>query len=626
MSAPVLSPKGAPATTVPDPKAARTALGMIGAVIALLGASGGALVGMVGAFALLGAPLFAIMGGAAELAWLTHPSPDQQVLRRLASDVFGPYFAGSPIITTIPLFTFVGYVMAESKTPERLVRAATAWLGWMPGGLAIVCVIASAVFTLFTGGSGVTIIAVGGLLLPALRKSGYSEKFSLGLVTTGGSLGLLLPWALPLLVYAMVTGLDFQLVNKAVLLPGGLVLLILAAYCVYIGIKEDIPRQRFDVAEALAATWAFKWEIGVFVLLIASIQSRLAGIDEAAGLIAAYTLAIEVWVYKDLTFKKDLVRIARGSMSLAGAVILILAMANALVAYVGDEHLPHRVLDAMLKLGFDETWQFLIVMNVFLLVLGMIMDGFSAILVAVPLVLPFAAHFGLGPFHLAIMFVLNLELAFSCPPLGLNLFISSFRFNRPVLSLYRVALPFVGLLAFALLVVTYVPRISNQLVLGDIQRWRDQAANERRAPREAWFLECVQLDRNNPKPCSDADRQAFPNGQMPETTAPEPGKSEAEVAGIGEEEDLEALINGGSESSADAAAPAPGMESEEELMAAISGAGAASDGGADASGADASGADASGADAGDAEGPVKRPKPKVGEETDEELMDLIRGD
>jgi tripartite ATP-independent transporter DctM subunit len=585
----------------PSPKAARTAFGAIGAVVALLGAWGGALVALVGALALFGAPLFAVMGGAAEIAWLTHPQPDQQVLRRLASDVFGPYFAGSPIITTIPLFTFVGYVMAESKTPERLVRVASAWLGWMPGGLAIVCVIASAIFTLFTGGSGVTIIAVGGLLLPALRKSGYSEKFSLGLVTTGGSLGLLLPWALPLLVYAMITGLDFQLVNKAVLLPGVLVLLLLAVYCVYIGIKEDIPRQKFDFKEALAATWAFKWEMGVFLLLIVSIKSQLAGIDEAAGLIAAYTLAIEVWIYKDLSWKKDLVRIARGSMSLGGAVILILAMANALVSYVGDEHLPDKVLEAMLRVGFDKTWQFLIVMNVFLLVLGMIMDGFSAILVAVPLVLPFAAHFGLGPFHVAIMFVLNLELAFSCPPLGLNLFISSFRFNRPVISLYRVAMPFVGILAFALLLVTYIPRISNYRVLEDIQRWREQAEKEGRVPSEAWFLECVQLDRNNPKPCSEEDKKKYPNGQMPEPATPDKDAGTGAEPTGEDEEDLDAIIKG---AGGDSGTKAPGQECEDDILAAIKGGSDDADAGADA---------------------VAKPKPKTGQESEEDLMDLIKG-
>lgn len=588
---------------VVSPKAARIAGGTITGVVALLGVVGGFFTALIGALALLGAPLFAVMGGAAEVAWLTHPDPGQQVLRRLASDVFGPYFAGSPIITTIPLFTFVGYVMAESKTPERLVRAATAWLGWMPGGLAIVCVVASAIFTLFTGGSGVTIIAVGGLLYPALRKSGYSEKFALGLVTTGGSLGLLLPMALPLLVYAMITGLDFQLVNKAVLLPGGLVLLLLATYCVYVGVKEKLPRQRFDAREALAATWAFKWEMGVFVLLIVAITQQLAGIDEAAGLVAAYTLAIEVWIYKDLTFKRDLVRIARGSMALAGAVILILAMANALVSYVGDEHLPNKVLEAMLKLGFDKTWQFLIVMNVFLLVLGMIMDGFSAILVAVPLVLPFASYFGLGPFHVAIMFVLNLELAFSCPPLGLNLFIASFRFNRPVISLYRVAMPFVGLLAFALLVVTYVPRISNQLVLGDIQKWRDQATKENRVPSEAWFLECVQLDRNNPKPCSDADKAAYPNGQMPESTSPDapPNAGGApDAPPPSDDDDLDAIIRG-KVAAPDAGAKSLGAESEDDLLNAIKGSGESKpDSGASV-------------------------KPKMGQETEDDLLDLIKG-
>jgi len=578
----------------PNPKAARTAFAGIGGVVAVLGAAGGVGTALVGALALLGTPLFAVMGGAAELAWLTHPDPEQQVLRRLASDVFGPYFAGSAIITTIPLFTFVGYVMAESKTPERLVRAASAWLGWMPGGLAIVCVIASAIFTLFTGGSGVTIIAVGGLLLPALRKSGYSEKFSLGLVTTGGSLGLLLPWALPLLVYAMITGLDFQLVNKAVVLPGVLVLLFLAAYCVYVGITEKIPRQKFDAREALAASWAFKWEMGVFLLLIVSIKTQLAGIDEAAALIALYTFGIEVWIYRDLTIKKDLARIARGSMALAGAVILILAMANALVSYVTDEHIPNRVLDAMLKVGFDKTWQFLIVMNVFLLVLGMIMDGFSAILVAVPLVLPFASHFGLGPFHVAIMFVLNLELAFSCPPLGLNLFIASFRFNRPVIGLYRFAMPFVGLLAVALLVITYVPSLSNALVLGDIQRWRDQAAREKRVPSEAWFLECVQLDRNNPRPCTEADKKAFPNGQLPVVDEPVDAAAPPPAA-TGDDDDLDAIIKG---SAKDAGVKAP--ESDDDLLAAIKGP----------------------ADAGEDGG---KPKPKPGQETDDDLMDMIKG-
>jgi tripartite ATP-independent transporter DctM subunit len=585
-------------TPPPNPKNARIAFGIIGAIVAVMWAVGGVLVALVIALAFLGTPLFAIMGGASELAWLTHHDPEQQFLRRLAPEVFGSRFAGSPILTTIPLFTFVGYLMAESKTPERLVRAATAWVGWMPGGLAIVCVLASAVFTLFTGGSGVTIIAVGGLLMPALRKNGYSERFSLGLVTTGGSLGLLLPFALPLLIYAMVTGLDFQLLNKAVMLPGGLVLLLLAGYSAYVGSKEKIPRQSFDIKEALAATWDFKWELGVFVILVLAIMTNMAEIDEAAGLVAIYTLCIECFVYKDLSIKKDLVRVSKASMALAGAVIVILAMANALINYVVQEHLPDKVLGKMLEIGLDKTWQFLIVMNLFLLVLGMVMDGLSAILVAVPLVLPFAAHFGLGPFHVAVMFVLNLEIAFSAPPLGLNLFISSFRFNKPVVSLYRIALPFVGLLALALLIIMYAPRISNQLVVADIAEWRAKAEKEKRTPREAWLLECVQQDRSNPLPCSEADKKRFPNGQMPETA----NTAAVETKDAGppgeDDEDLDSMIRGKD------AGPkkAPGNESDDDLLDLIKG-------------------DDNKKDA----GPPKK-KPPVGQESDDDLLDMIKGD
>ncbi len=589
------------ATDTPDPKTARITFGVIGVTIAALTAFGGVLVGLVALLALLGTPLFAVMGGATELAWLMDPDSTQQFLRRLAPEVFGSRFAGSPILTTIPLFTFVGYTMAESKTPERLVRAATSWVGWLPGGLAIVCVLASAVFTLFTGGSGVTIIAVGGLLLPALRQRGYSEKFALGLVTTGGSLGLLLPYALPLLVYAMVTGLDFQLVNKAVLAPGGLVLALFVVYSAYIGVKEKIPRTPFDLKEALSATWAFKWELGVFVLLVVGIKTTMTDIDEAAGLVALYTLGIEVFIYKDLSIKKDLVRIAKGSMALAGAVILILAMANALTYWVVDKKIPLRLIEAMLHLGLDKTWQFLIVMNVFLLVLGMIMDGFSAILVAIPLILPFAAHFGLGPFHVAIMFVLNLELAFSCPPLGLNLFIASFRFNRPVVGLYKLAMPFVGLLALALLIITYVPHISNVLVLEDIQEWHTRAEKEDRTPREAWKLECVQHDNSNPLPCSEEDKKKYPGGRMPEKAAvvvPDAGATT-----MSEEDALDALLAGKGKPDAGAAAPGPkpGEMTDDEMDALLAGKGKK-----------------------DAESPAPTAKPLTGKETDDELDRILQ--
>ena len=200
-------------------------------------------------------------------------------------------------------------------------------------------------------------------------------------------------------------------------------------------------------------------------------------------------------------------------MGLAGAVILILAMANALINYVIQEQIPKHVLEFMLRLGLTRTWQFLIVMNIFLLVLGMLMDGFSAILVAVPLILPFAARFTLAPFHLAMIFLLNLEIAYCCPPLGLNLFISSFRFNRPVVSLYRVVVPFTAILAAALVLVTYVPSLSNIAVRSDILAAREKAGAD--PPKEAWVMECVQEDRSNPQPCTPEERAKWPNGQAP---------------------------------------------------------------------------------------------------------------
>jgi hypothetical protein len=252
-------------------------------------------------------------------------------------------------------------------------------------------------------------------------------------------------------------------------------------------------------------------------------------------------------------------------------------MANALINYVIQETIPAKVLGFMLKLGLDQTWQFLIVMNIFLLILGMLMDGFSAILVAVPLILPFAARFTLGPFHLAMIFLLNLEIAYCCPPLGLNLFISSFRFNRPVVSLYRVVLPFAGILTFALLLVSYIPRISDVLVLGDIAAARADAAKTKSPPRDAWIMECVQEDRTNPMPCTDADKKAWPNGQPPEAQEPEtptpaasaaPATADAGAPDLNDESeaDLEKLIMGGGGSKGDGgstAAPAPTSTSNE---------------------------------------------------------------
>jgi tripartite ATP-independent transporter DctM subunit len=509
------------------PRAAKIGMGIGGGAVALVAIVGSVVAGLVVALAFLGTPLFAVMGGSAEILWLLHPDATYHHLRFIAPTVLDERFADSPILVTIPLFTFVGYVLAEAKTPDRLVAAARTVLGWMPGGLAIVAVIASAVFTVLTGGSGVTIIAIGGLLYPALRKQKYSEKFALGLVTTGGSVGLLLPMSLPLLVYALVAHVDFNEAFKAVLVPGGLVIVLLSVYSAWVGTKEKVETEPPQLSTMGKAVWALKWELLIPVLLGLGLGTGLTSIDEAAGLVAFYTVVIEFFVYRDLSWKKDLVRIAKASMSLAGAIILILSMANALMNYVVDQHVPMKVLEFMTGVGIKHMWQFLLVMNVFLLVLGMLMEGFSAILVAVPLILPFVAKIGavnpdekMSPFQLAMIFLLNLEIAYCMPPLGLNLFISSFRFNRPVASLYKVVMPFVGILAVGLVVVSYVPWFSNVAVASDVVAARAKAEKDGLPPRDAWMMECVQEDPSNPQPCSVADMKKYPGGQAPEVPIP----------------------------------------------------------------------------------------------------------
>jgi C4-dicarboxylate transporter DctM subunit len=590
---------------------AKVGLSIVGALVVAIGIFGGVIAALIVLLALLGTPLFAVMGGASEIAWLLHPDAAQHFLNRIAPTVLDEErFAGSPILVTIPLFTFVGYVMAESKTPDRIVRASTAFFGWMPGGLAVVCIVASAFFTTLTGGSGVTIVAIGGLLYPALRKQGYSDSFSLGLVTTGGSLGLLLPPSLPILVYSLVAGIDFNKTFKAGLAPGFLVMVLLGIYAAYIGTKEKVRLESPRLSEMGKALWMLKWELLIPVIILGGLATGLTELDESAGLAALYTLLIEVYVYKDLSLKKDLPRIAKASMGLAGAVILILAMANALINYVIQQSIPSHVLDYMLKLGLTQTWQFLIVMNVFLLVLGMLMDGFSAILVAVPLILPFAARFTLGPFHLAMIFLLNLEIAYCCPPLGLNLFISSFRFNRPVVSLYRVVLPFAAILACALVLVSYVPAISNVFVSKDIAVARAQSAKVNQPPREAWLMECVQEDRSNPLPCTAEDKKAWPNGQAPAPPEPVVTAKPAESAKpSSEDDDILAKMMGGGAGAKDgggaAEAGGPAVESDDEIMKKMMGGGAASSG------------TGTGAGAGTGSGP------KV--ESDEEILKQMMG-
>jgi C4-dicarboxylate transporter, DctM subunit len=593
-------PAHAAPVTAKDAKSNTRSLIIAGAAVVGVGLSGGLIAGLVVAMALLGTPLFAVMGGAAEIAWLRDPDVGLHHFRYLAPRILADEFAGSPILVTIPLFTFVGFVLAKANTAQRLVRFSTAMLGPVPGGLAIVAVLASAVFTLLTGGSGVTIISIGGLLMPALRKEGYSDKFSLGLLTSGGSLGLLLPLSLPLFIYSLVAGVDANAAMSAVIAPGMVVLAMFVAYAVFVGVREKIPTKPWNGREMLFSFWDLKWEALIPVIMAIGFKTLQLNIDEIAGVVAFYALIIETFVYRDITVKKDWSKLAKSSMAMAGAVILILTMANALVGYVIQVKLPDQALKYLLDKGLTQPWQFLLIMNVFLLLLGMVMEGFSAIFVAVPLVLPLAAQFHLGPFHVGMIFLLNLELAFCMPPLGLNLFIASFRFNRPATSLYRPILPFLGILTVALLLVSYVPSISNVMVLGNIRDARAKALKNGEAPRDAWLLECIQNDRLNPLPCTPEDIKAYPDGKLAlpalpnasgkpvdaaDAGVPDAGSTDdddlmkqmmggaagAAVSDAGQKADddddiMKQMMGAGKDAAAPSNAPAPALETDDDIM------------------------------------------------------------
>jgi len=461
---------------------------------------------VVACLVLLGTPIFAVMGGFTELAWLTHDNANMRVLRFLAPDVLDERFAGSPVLVTVPLFTFLGYMLAASGTPARIVRAAEALLGWVPGGLAIVCILASAFFTTFTGGSAITIVAVGALLYPMLVARGYPEKFALGLVTTSGSVGLLLPPSLPILVYSFFAGIDFVKAFKSGIAPGLLIIVLLSLYASYVAIKREIPRTPFVAREAARALWELKWELGIPVVILGGLLTGLAGIDEVAALSTFYAVVVEVFVYRDLKFR-DFPRIARNAIGLAGGLLLIMAFAMSLTNYMISEQLPDRAYAWMVSMGIRERWQFLVALNLFLYF--MVMDGISMIIVSVPLVTPFAARFGIQPFHMCVMFLLNLEVCNLTPPFGQNVFVASYRFGRSTMDLYRFGFPFLLVMVLGLVVVDAFPRLSTFAVEADIAAERAKAALHGEPPSAAWSLTCVQLDRNNPKPCTVEDAKKW---------------------------------------------------------------------------------------------------------------------
>jgi tripartite ATP-independent transporter DctM subunit len=412
--------------------------------------------------AFLGVPLFALFGAAALTLFLSLP---EGTWASPAIDMFGIGFAEQPSLITIPLFTFAGYLLAESGMPRRLVALSRAWLGWMPGSLAVVCLMASAFFTTFTGGSGISIVAVGGLLFPAMLQEKYPERFTLGLVTTGGSLGILFPPSVPLIMYGIIANLSMDKLLVAGIIPGILVVVVLGIYGGFVGVRSGVVQEdyKFSWAEAWRSLWAIKWEVpAIPLVLIGGFLSGVLRLHEAAVLTAVYVLFIETVIYRDIDIRKDLPRVVVESMTLVGAILTIMACAVGFTGWLIQAEVPQRLLEVMQSV-ISSQFLFLLVLNVFLVIVGMLMEIFAAIVVAVPLVLPLARAYGLDPYHFAIIFLLNLEIAYLMPPLGINLFISSIRFGRPVTSLYRSVLMFIGVLFATLMVVSYVPILTTWL-------------------------------------------------------------------------------------------------------------------------------------------------------------------
>lgn len=404
--------------------------------------------------ALIGVPLFVILSGFGITAFYFAETP----LESFIVEIYR--IASAPTLITIPLFTFAGYLMAESNSPKRLLRVAEVALGWMPGGIAIVGLVVCAFFTAFTGASGVTIIALGGLIYPILTKEGYSKDFSLGLITSSGSLGLLFPPSLPIILYGLVAKVDIDKLFLAGLVPGVLLIFILSIYSIA---KRPVSEKKFVVKfscdELIKSVKEASWELILPFAVLYGIYGGLTTVTEAAALTAVYVLFIETVVYKDINIKTDLAKIVFQSMSLVGAILLILCCALGLTNFLVDEEVPMKILGYVKQL-ITNKYVFLAFLNIFLLIVGAMMDIFSAIIVVVPLIVPIAKQFGIDPIHLAIIFLTNLEIGYLTPPIGINLFISSFRFGEPVTKLYKSSFPFLIFLLLALILITYVPSLS----------------------------------------------------------------------------------------------------------------------------------------------------------------------
>ncbi len=402
--------------------------------------------------AVLGAPLFAVIATSAMLGF----SNIETDLMTMALELLS--ISQLPFLAAIPLFTFAGYMLSESNAPKRLVRLTNAVLGWMPGGLALVCISACAFFTAFTGASGVTIIALGAILYPALKQDGYSDKFNLGLVTSSGSLGLLFAPSLPLILYGVVAGVQIDDLFLAGILPGFVMLAMLSGWSIWVNRSNRKPLSSFSLREVGGAIRETAWELPLPVVVLGGIYSGYFAVSEAAAVTALYVFFVEVVIHREIKFT-ELPRVMRESMVLVGGILIILGVSLASTNYMIEAEVPQRLLQLVADLVSSQT-SFLILLLIFLLVLGAILDIFSAIVLVVPLILPIAAGFGVNEVHLGIVFLAAMQLGYLTPPVGLNLFIASYRFEKSIMHVYSATFPFLIILMLSVLVITFLPELS----------------------------------------------------------------------------------------------------------------------------------------------------------------------
>ena len=408
--------------------------------------------------AIFGAPLFAVIAASAMLGY----QKEGIDLMAIAIEILG--IASMPFLSAIPLFTFAGYLLSESNAPRRLVRLTGALLGWVPGGLALVALAACAVFTAFTGASGVTIIALGAILYPALKHDNYPENFNLGLVTTSGSLGLLFAPSLPLILYGVIAEVSIDDLFRAGILPGLLMLVLLGGYSLWVGRGNRQSLKSFSFGELASAVRESKWEIPLPIVVLGGIYSGKFAVSEAAAVTALYVLVVEVFIQREISLR-DLPRVMRESMLLVGGILIILGVSLASTNYMIDAGVPQQILAYVAELVSSQA-SFLLLLFVFLLILGAILDIFSAIVLVVPLILPIAAQYDVNEVHLGIVFLAAMQLGYLTPPVGLNLFIASYRFEKPIMNVYYATFPFLVILMVSVIIITYWPGLSLAL-LGD---------------------------------------------------------------------------------------------------------------------------------------------------------------